>query len=95
MRAWGGPESRLRLSGLVSGNLKKGEGLERREGNMQNTGLDESLIVTWLEGFWDFGEEGKLGSGCGCMLWYCESIRFTVTAPLPAIQQHTGKECIT
>ncbi len=50
---------------------------------MQNKGLEETLILTWLDGFWDLGE-GKLGNGCGCILWYCKSIKFTVTAPFPA-----------
>ncbi len=45
---------------------------------MQNKGLEETLILTWLDGFWDLGE-GKLGNGCGCILWYCKSIKFTVT----------------
>ena len=65
MRAWGGPESRLRLSGLVSGNLKekkKCRGGERGTCKIKDFG--ETLIVTWLEGFWDF----ELGKGCGYTL---------------------------
>lgn len=68
MRAWGGLESRRRLSGVGSGNLKKGQGVGRGEGNMQNKGLEETLIVTWFEGFGDFGKE-KLGNEHGCILY--------------------------
>lgn len=48
---------------------------------MQNKGLEETLIVTWFEGFWDFGEE-KLGNEHGCILYQCKSIRLTATFPL-------------
>ena len=59
MRAWGGPESRLRLSGLVSGNLKKGLRVGEERGYIQNKGLKDILKVTWLEGFWDNVEKGS------------------------------------
>lgn len=58
---------------------KKALELGRGEENMQNKGLVETLIVTWLEGFLDFGER-KLGNGCGCFLQYLKSFRSTVTA---------------
>lgn len=48
MRAWGGPESRLRLSGLGSGNIKKGnesgKGWEKM-GNMQSEVDEEANIA--------------------------------------------------
>lgn len=59
MRAWGGPESRLRLSGLVSGNRKKGLRVGEERGYIQNKGLKDILKVTWLEGFWDNVEKGS------------------------------------
>lgn len=44
----------------ISKKAKGGvEGRGEERGNMRNKGLEETLIVTWLEGFWDFGEGGK------------------------------------